>query len=182
MCHFYLTPNDELKSNKLFGSIIEKMKTNQVKPGDLSPLLLVKDGKYAASAGIFGFPFQDKFIVNARMESVSEKPFFKQSYLYRRCVIPMESFYEVDFSKREHLLKSPTQKMIYAAGIYKGDRFVLLTCSSKEYFPTFKIPRMPKLLKKEDIKAYLEKPLSIEELNSLDDEPLFAPEEVRPLL
>lgn len=33
-------------------------------------------------------------LINARAETVDEKPSFRESFFYRRCVIPAESFYE----------------------------------------------------------------------------------------
>nr|WP_106782355.1 SOS response-associated peptidase [Lysinibacillus timonensis] len=43
-------------------------------------------------------------LINARSETVEEKPSFKKSFFERRCIIPMDSFYEW---KREGKMKIP---------------------------------------------------------------------------
>ncbi|MGG0655482.1 SOS response-associated peptidase [Rummeliibacillus pycnus] len=43
-------------------------------------------------------------MINARSETVNEKPSFKKSFYQRRCIIPMDSFYEW---KREGKEKTP---------------------------------------------------------------------------
>ena len=61
-------------------------------------------------------------LTNARCETLSEKPSFRGSYKYRRCIIPIDGFYEW---KREGSLKQPyyfkmiNQQLIALAGLWE---------------------------------------------------------------
>lgn len=42
------------------------------------------------------------FIINAKSESVDEKPLFRESFLQRRCLLLTDGFYEWDHSQDDH--------------------------------------------------------------------------------
>ena len=81
----------------------------------------------------WGFPGFDKgkLLINARAESVKDRPTFADSYAARRCVLPAAGFYEWDKKKEKVIFTVPESKILYLAGIYRpyGEekRFVVLT-------------------------------------------------------
>ena len=76
--------------------------------GEVSPSATVaalapgKNGNTGAYPMRWGFTRYDKkgFIINTRSETALEKPMFRQSMLERRCLIPMECYFE--WEKREN--------------------------------------------------------------------------------
>ena len=82
---------------------------------------------------LWGFPGFDKgkLLINARAESVKERPAFADSFAERRCVLPAAGFYEWDRKKEKVIFTVPESKILYLAGIYRPygqeNRFVILT-------------------------------------------------------
>jgi len=61
----------------------------------------------------------DKALINARSESILEKPSFKASFIRRRCLIPANGFYEWRTSdKQPFFIHAVDDNLIYMAGIY----------------------------------------------------------------
>lgn len=61
-------------------------------------------------------------MINARSESVASKKSFKKPFLYRRCVVPANGFYEWkqgSSGKIPHYISDPTHKLMNFAGIYE---------------------------------------------------------------
>ena len=64
-------------------------------------LVIPNDGKSAADFFIWGLvpswakdPTIGARLINARAETLTEKPSFRGSFKYRRCIIPADGFYE----------------------------------------------------------------------------------------
>jgi putative SOS response-associated peptidase YedK len=60
--------------------------------------------------------------LNARIESIREKPAFKQSFLKNRCLIPVTGYYEYKhFGKRAipHFIYPKNEESLWMAGIYE---------------------------------------------------------------
>ena len=82
-------------------------------------------------------PNKKKFPINARSETVAEKPTFEQSFQERRCLVPADGYYEwqVEGNQRKphffHLTEYPTFAF---AGLWKEadghDCFTILTRSA----------------------------------------------------
>jgi len=79
--------------------------------------------------------------INARSETLLEKPFYKSSYLKRRCLIPISGFYEwklVGAKKTPHYIKMKEQESFALAGIWseveslKKQSFAILTTEPNE--------------------------------------------------
>lgn len=59
---------------------------------------------------------------NARAETIGEKPLFAEAYAKRRCVVPMDSFYERDKNGRLHRFGLASGEPFGAAGIWENWR------------------------------------------------------------
>jgi putative SOS response-associated peptidase YedK len=68
-------------------------------------------------------------MINARIETVTEKPAFKKAAARRRCLIPAEGYYEwqkTDTGKVPYFLHDPDGRMLAMAGLYELWREPLL--------------------------------------------------------
>ena len=119
--------------------------------------------------------------INARSESVYEKSSFKEAYKQRRCIIPLNGYYEweKDDETKQSIpfLISPTKKNYFAiAGIYEYwfDNSIgktVLSCALLTTQPNEKIEklhdRMPVILEQKDWKIWLDEHSSFTTLNRL---------------
>jgi putative SOS response-associated peptidase YedK len=118
-------------------------------------------------------------LINARSETVNEKPSFKKSFQSRRCLIPSDGFFE--WKKIGKKTKTPyrfalqNESLFAMAGIWeeyeneKGDinhTFVILTTSPNALLEDIH-DRMPAILSPEDEKKWLDKYSTEEELLNL---------------
>lgn len=112
---------------------LENMKTGEIFPTDMAPVLLPHDDIIVPRLMVWGFPnFRNKgVIINARSETAWEKKLFGSSLERRRCIIPSTGFYEWNAEKKKFLFNMPDSGMLYMAGIHSRfdgeDRFVILT-------------------------------------------------------
>jgi putative SOS response-associated peptidase YedK len=102
-------------------------------------------------------------MINARAETVDEKPSFRKSFKERRCLILASGFFEWDKSRHPHLIELKKDDIMAFAGIWdewKSENKTLRTCAVITCKPnTFmgKIHhRMPVILESKDFKTYLE--------------------------
>jgi len=56
--------------------------------------------------------------INARIETVREKPTFRDAYRRSRCLVPMSGFYEWGTDKQLHYYENPDEKFMSFAGLY----------------------------------------------------------------
>jgi len=110
-------------------------------------------------------------LINARAESVAEKPSFRSAFKRRRCLIPASGFYE--WQKSEHggkTLKTPLyihlkdQELFAMAGLWevwhnpKGDiyhTFTILTTEANDFMEPIH-NRMPVILHPSDYALWLQ--------------------------
>lgn len=119
--------------------------------------------------------------INARSETIFEKKSFREAYKQRRCLIPLNGWYE--WTKNELANKSipniiiPKDKNYFAiAGIYEqwydnATRQIVLSCALITTKPNKKISaihdRMPVILQQKDWQKWLNNNTTYEELNTL---------------
>lgn len=105
----------------------------------------------------FDGPYGKQLLINARAETITEKPFFADDFARSRCVIPCSGFYEWDDDKNKHLFVQADGGVLYLAGFCKRqdtERFIILTKPATMPVAEYH-HRTPILLDKTDIADYL---------------------------
>jgi len=144
----------------------------EITPGQMAPVI-VSDGQggWTARAMRWGFPHwkDNKPIINARKETVSQSSFFKPSFIGCRCLIPSNWFFEWGHTplgkqtKEKYAIAIPKTKLMYMAGVYKKyedghEVFAVLTQDADRQVRPIH-DRMPVMLNdKESRRAYLSGP------------------------
>jgi len=136
--------------------------TGEIFPTNKAPVLLGSQNKVVPELLTWGFPnFRTKgVIINARSETVEEKPMFRRCLYTKRCVIPSNGFYEWshDSEKRKYLFNVPGTQALYMAGLYNefdGEkRFVILTADANSSISDIH-NRMPVVLDKAGVNNWI---------------------------
>lgn len=108
----------------------------------------------------WGFPGFDKgkLLINARAESVKDRPTFRESFAQGRCVLPAAGFYEWDKSKEKVTFTVSDRPILYLAGIWRPygpeQRFVILTREANASMAPVH-DRMPLILTKEEVEPWV---------------------------
>ena len=119
--------------------------------------------------------------INARSETVFEKSSFKEAYKQRRCLIPLNGYFEwkkdaVSQKSKAHFIVSTSGDYFTFAGIYESwyDNALnetILTCALLTTEPNEKIAelhdRMPVILESHQWELWLDHKSNYSELNSL---------------
>ena len=122
---------------------------SDIYPGQF-PLVLNKDLKCMQME--WGMAAFGKRIINAREETVDQKPFFKEDWQKRKCVIPAKGFYEWDPHSNKYYFY--TDDILYMAGIYnEKNQFVILKTKANDSIKEIH-NRMPWILKEEELKNW----------------------------
>ncbi len=102
-------------------------------------------------------------LINAKSETIKEKPSFRESYKKRRCVVLANGYFEWKREKgtlpRPYYIKSSTDSISPFAAIYEeGDGKVKICIITKQANEQTSIihDRMPVILTKENISTWLE--------------------------
>jgi len=116
----------------------EKLKTGEIFPTDVAPVIVPHQKIVTPKLMAWGFPnFYGKgVVINARAETARTKKMFGASLESRRCIIPSTGFYEWDPQKQKFLFNMPDSGMVYMAGLFNRfdgeDRFVILTTQANQ--------------------------------------------------
>ena len=126
----------------------------EIRPTALAPVLLDRGPELMR----WGYPMAHTLVINARAETVREKPMFRESVAWRRCVIPTTGFYEWDREKRKYLFRLPGEDVLYMAGLYERregeDRYCILTTAANRSMAPIH-DRMPLVLRREQLEPWL---------------------------
>lgn len=82
----------------------EYMTSYNVTPSSNTPIVRLKEEKKELANCRWGLvPHWSKNMkykpINARGETITEKPFFRDAFMKRRCLIPANGFYEYDYGR-----------------------------------------------------------------------------------
>jgi putative SOS response-associated peptidase YedK len=122
--------------------------------GDRNQLDLLKWGLVPSWSKDLSF---GSHLINARSETVAEKPTFRHAIKYRRCIVPTSGFYEWDHSggkKQPYYIQLADQSPMCLAGVWESwkspdgselETFAILTTSANKLVEPIH-DRMPVIL------------------------------------
>ena len=166
-CRYYFSdcPADE-RVQKIV-SLMERdypggYKTGEIFPGDTAAAILGENGRLRHAPAVFGFPGtkDKKLILNARAETVAQKPAFAGCLRERRAILPADGFYEWsrDETKTKYLFTLDGLRTLYLCGLYKQIDgkyyFVILTRPANASIKDIH-DRMPVIASAESVRPYL---------------------------
>ena len=142
-------------------------------PADQAPVIIFHGDEYRMGMMKWGLPLNGKSspLINSRIESVLEKPFYREAIEKRRCIIPVSGFFEWSEQKIQHTITSD-QAVFGLAGIYQKTQtasgetewcFSVLTKEANAVISPIH-SRMPLTLSPEAHALWLQKTLSMDEL------------------
>ena len=109
----------------------------------------------------------DKLILNARVETLAEKPTFKTLLAYQRCIVLADGYYEWKDEagkKVPHIFKLKSGEPLFMAGLYAVEqtgarqeerRFAIITCPANELVEQVH-DRMPAIVGPDVLDAWLD--------------------------
>jgi len=173
------------KAKKVFSNVKNKIghitPTYNLAPTHLIPVLLnTNEYIYAYFGLIPSWAKDNKSInINARSETLFEKKSFRDSFKSKRCLIPINGFYEwekIDKEKFPYFIQSSNEDGLVLAGLWDEwydlstnkttISVALITTKPNEKISTIH-DRMPVVLEQKDWKSWLDNNTSLEELNKL---------------
>ncbi len=129
----------------------------EIYPSQQAPVFIADNALPKFVKWGFDGPYGKQLLINARAETVAEKPFFADDFARARCVIPCSGFYEWDNDKNKHLFMRKDGGVLYLAGFCKRqdtERFIILTKPATMPVAEYH-HRIPVLLNKTDKSDYL---------------------------
>ena len=163
MCgRFSLSSNlEELKnkfSNEISGNFPAKY---NISPGQNSVVISLKKNDLYLNQIQWGFkvPKLSKLVINARSETINEKPLFKNSFQQNRCLIPANSWFEWNNENKPYLIKHKENDIIAFAGLQRLEEnkersFVIITAEAGRNLKTIH-KRTPLVINKENFLFWL---------------------------
>jgi putative SOS response-associated peptidase YedK len=156
-----------------------------VAPTQRVPVILNDEGVLKLDAFRWGLvPFWAKDLkigytmINARADTVTTKPAFKNAFKQRRCLIPADGFYEwkkIGSDKQPYRILLRDEKIFSMAGLWEAwnspDGEKIFSCSIITTEPNELMvdihDRMPMILSREDEKKWLDKNQSVKDLKAM---------------
>lgn len=153
----------------------EYMPRYNIAPGQLIPVLVARNGKLHAGQlrwGLIPSWAKDEKIgyqtINAKAETLSDKPSFASAFERRRCIIPADGFFEWKkngASKQPYRITLKSGEPLAMAGLYDTwttpDGNQISSCTIITTEPNSLIAdlhnRMPAILRHEDIPQWLDR-------------------------
>ncbi len=108
---------------------------------------------------IWGFenPRSGAPLINARSETLAERPMFKDLLTANRCLIPADGFYEWK-GRQPYYFQLPGKQLFAFAGLWRDNRCVVITHAADQNMQGIH-HRMPIILTSDRWNAWLDRPL-----------------------
>jgi putative SOS response-associated peptidase YedK len=130
-------------------------------------------------------------LINARAETLTEKPSFKKAYQHRRCLIPATGFYEwqaTEAGKQPYHIHKPDNSLFAFGGIWehwKHDQETVYSCAIITTVANDKIApihdRMPVIIAPKDYNRWLDKQTAIVEIADFLAADAYADMQAKPI-
>ncbi|PCI34146.1 MAG: hypothetical protein COB53_11880 [Elusimicrobia bacterium] len=145
-------------------------------PGQMAPIIALKNGN---RMGLFKWGLSPKWakdssagfkMINARAETVAEKPAYKKPFQSQRCLVPADGFYE--WKKDPVRGKVPfrftlrEERPFAFAGLWDNSTFTIITTKPNDLVKTIH-DRMPVILPEEFEEAWLNPKTSPDRLHAM---------------
>ncbi len=129
----------------LTDSTLSSISSGDIHPGQKAACVINKDKKNRLLILPWGFSpswskqtTKSELLINARAETLAEKPTFQEAFQKRRCLIAADGFYEWSKEKKQYYFYLQNRRPFGLAGIYdepelpvtgKDGSFVIITTS-----------------------------------------------------
>lgn len=179
MCgRYYIAEDDQAEELKQIIDMINRKHNGEVKtagevfPSETVPVIATsRTQKITPFAMEWGYSTLDRNrLINARSETASQKPTFRDGMLQRRCIIPASWYFEWNKNERgrpKYAIGAENKNVIYMAGIYRFEHdkpvFSILTRDPAESIQ-FIHHRMPVILPREAVRDWLNTSYRAEEV------------------
>jgi len=132
-----------------------------VAPTQLHPILRVVGGERRLQRASWGLPpIENRAVINARVETVASRPFWQETLADRRCVVPIDGFFEWQ-GEQPYWFHRPDGGLLLLAALWEPGperaRFVVLTCAPNELVAAAH-DRMPAILPPSCVADWLARP------------------------
>jgi len=134
-----------------------------IAPGQQAPAVQVRADGLQMTLQRWGFPkAEGGLLINARVETASTLPTFRDAWRHRRCALPAEGWFEwlkEGRQRRPHYIQAAGGRTVLLAGLWQplpagGAAHVILTCPAVPAIAHLH-PRMPFVLPDEGWEAWL---------------------------
>lgn len=144
-------------------SALDEMKQliGDILPTNAAPIIEKTDQSLQMSLCKWGFPLQKgkNLVINARAETVLDKPSFSNGIWYHRIVIPASGFYEWNRLREKNTFTRSDASVLYLAGFCdwfdNERRFVILTTAANESMAGIH-DRMPLILEQGQLEDWFD--------------------------
>ena len=164
MCSKYYIDSDiEDELEKVVSDVdqqsCQKCCAGDICPTDMAPIIEKTDQGLKLSTCKWGYLLSKgkNLVINARVETVMDKPAFQNGILYHRILVPASRFYEWNHLKEKNSFTKPDAATLYIAGFcdwFENERrFVILTTVANDSMVKVH-DRMPLILEKEQMEDW----------------------------
>lgn len=89
-----------------------------IRPTDVAPVIEMSNQRLKLNTSRWGYPLSKgkSLVINARVESVMDKPAFRDGIRYHRLLIPASGFYEWNSMKEKNIFSRSDETVLYIAG------------------------------------------------------------------
>ena len=166
MCGRYYIDSDmadeiEKVVHKIDQRIRQKHFAGDIFPTNVAPIIEKSEHGLKLYVCKWGYPVSQgkNLVINARTESVMDKPSFRNGILYHRILIPASGFYEWNRIKEKNVFSRYDAPVLYMAGFcdwFENERrFVIMTTAANESM--IKVhDRMPLIVEKGQMKDWFD--------------------------